>query len=116
MVSTKRLPLVFRLPRLAAASLLRLATLPRRLGVRMLGARRQRRVLRRLAFDLPFEFLDPRFQLGNPRQQQANDRLGFRRLAGNQFFRDKRFHAHCCDMKRPFKSRSVSCRRNTTSL
>jgi hypothetical protein len=59
-------------------------------GVRMLRTGRQRRVLRRLLPSL--KLLNPRFQLGNLRQQQADDGLGFRRLAGNDFFRDSKLH------------------------
>ncbi len=77
------------------------ATVPFRLpsrwlrpGVRVLRAGWQRGVLRRLALRLPFQLLDPCFQLGNLRQQQADDGLGFRRLAGDDFFGDYRFHAN----------------------
>ena len=98
-------PLVFLVARLAAASLLRLPLLPLRLGVRMLRAGRQRGVLRRLAFDLPSQ-VPIRLQLRNLRQQRADDRLRFRRLASNQFFRDDR----PCPLLSPkpaFMSRSV---------
>jgi hypothetical protein len=33
--------------------------------------------------------------------------LGFRRLAGNDFFRDYRFHANCCGTKAARESRSI---------
>ena len=36
-----------------------------------------------------------RFQLGNLCQQQPDDSLGFRWLAGNDFFRDSKRHAPC---------------------
>ena len=67
----------------------------------------KRKLLRRLAFRLPFQLLDPRLQLRNFGQQRANNRLGFWRLASDDFFRDYRFHAHCCDTKSAFKSRSI---------
>ena len=51
----------------------------------------------------------------DPRQQQANDGLGFRRLAGNDFFRDYRFHAHCCATRPAFESRSL-CQQNVTGV
>jgi hypothetical protein len=50
-------------------------------------------VARRLAFALAFQRFDPRFQLGNLHRQQADDRLSFRRLAGNDFFRNSKRHA-----------------------
>ena len=99
---------------LPATFLLRLASGRLRPGVGMLRTGRQRGVLRRLAFDLPLQLLDPSFQLGNlsllrfnPRQQQADDGLGFRRLPRDHFFRDYRFHAHCCATQPAFESRSI---------
>ena len=63
---------------------------------------------------LGLQLLDPRpqfrvflLQLGDLRQQQANDGLSFRWLAGDDLFRDQRFHAHCSGMKPLSKSRSV---------
>ena len=46
-----------------------------------------------LPFTCRSNVLDPRFQLGNLRQQQADDGLGFRRLAGDDFFGDFQRHA-----------------------
>ena len=60
---------VFLVAGLPAAFFLRLAFRRLRLGVRMLRAGRQRGVLRRLAFRLPFQRLDPCFQFRNVRQQ-----------------------------------------------
>ena len=84
---------VFLVAGLPAAFLLRFAFRRLRPGVRMLRAGRQRGVLRRLAFRLPFQRLDPRLQFRVVRQQRANDRLGFGRLASNDFFSDSRRHA-----------------------
>jgi hypothetical protein len=83
-------PLVFLVARLPATLPLRLAFCRLRPRVGMLRTGRQRGVLRRLAFHLPLQLLDPRFQFGNPRKQQADDGLGVRRLASNDFFRDDR--------------------------
>ena len=107
LVGRNQWPLVLLVTGLPAAFLLRLAFWRLRPGVWMLRAGRQRGILRRLALPLPLEFLDPRFQLGNLRQQQPDDRLGFRRLASDDFFRDYQSHAHCCCTKPVFKSRSV---------
>jgi len=76
-------------------------------GRGVLCARRQRGVLRRLALRLSFQFLDPRLQLANLRQQCPNNCLGFWRLANNDFFRNCRFHAHCCAMQAAVESRSI---------
>ena len=84
--------LVFLVAGLPAAFFLRLAFRRLRPGVGMLRAGRQRGVLRRLAFRLPFQRLDPCFQFRNVRQQRANDRLGLGRLASNDFFSDSRRH------------------------
>ena len=65
-------PLVFLVPRLAAPFLLRLRFLLRRLGVRMLRARRQRGVLRRLALHLPTQLVQFRPQPGARRKISAN--------------------------------------------
>src|SRR3990172_1843925 len=94
-------PLVLFVAGLPATLLLRLAFGRLRPGVRMLRARRQRRVLRRLTLPLPFQLLDPRPQLDNLRQQRPNNRLGFRRLAGNDFFRDYQRHAIVVTEHRP---------------
>ncbi len=59
----------------------------------MLRAGWQRRILRPLAFPLPLQLLDSGFQLCNLRQQQADDGLRFRRLAGDDFFRDSQRQA-----------------------
>ncbi|NQT40284.1 MAG: hypothetical protein HQ581_22515 [Planctomycetes bacterium] len=98
---------MLRMAWLAAASPFRFPFLPLRFGVRMLRTRRQRRVLRRLAFDLTSQFPNLSFQLRDSAQQIANNRPGFRRLTSNQFIGDVRFHAHCCDTKPAFESRSV---------
>ena len=92
-------PLMFRMARLPTASLLRLLPLPHGLSVRMLRARRQRRVLRGFARSLTPQELQLCLRLCQSRQQRTNDRLRFRRLSGNQFFRDNQVHASCCDMK-----------------
>jgi hypothetical protein len=93
--------LVFLVAGLPATFLLRLAF--RRLwpGVWMLRTGRQRRILRRLAFHLPFPLPNPRFQLGNLRQQHPDDGLGLRRLAGDDFFRDSQQHATVVAERRP---------------
>jgi len=107
LVGGNQRPLVFLVAGLAATLLLRLVFRRLRPSVWMLRARRQRGVLRRLAFHLPLEFLDLRLQLGNLRQQQADDGLGFRRLASDAFFRDSKRHASCCRPTPPSVSRSV---------
>ena len=99
--------LMFRMARLAGPSLLRLLLLPPRLGVRMLRARSERGILRRVSFDPPSQFLKLRFHLRDSCQQRANDRPGFRRLTTNYVFRDDGFHAHCCGMKPTYESRPV---------
>ncbi len=76
---------VFTMPWLTATLPLRLLLLSRWPGVRMLCARRLRGVLRR--------FAQPRLQLGQSLQQQANNGLCFRRLPRNQIFRDLQRHA-----------------------
>ena len=86
-------PLMFRMAQLAAAPLLRLPLLPPGLGVRMLRARRERGVLRRLTFDLPPQFPKLGFHLRHLGHQRLNNRLGLRRLTRNQFFRDDQCHA-----------------------
>ena len=76
----------------------------RGLGMRMLRTGRKRRILRRLA-EPRFQFLDARFELGdplillgNPSQQQTNDRLCLRRLPGNGVFRDQWLPRHAGDV------------------
>lgn len=103
----KQGPFVFRMARLSAATFLRFPPLPRRFGVRMLGAGGQRRVLQSLTPSLTPQELQLRLQVGHSRQQRVNDLLSFRRLSRNQFFRDDHVHAHCCDTKCPSRSRSV---------
>ena len=70
----------------------------------MLRTGRKRRILRRLA-EPRFQFLDARFELGdplillgNPSQQQTNDRLCLRRLPGNGVFRDQWLPRHAGDV------------------
>ena len=82
-------PLVLRVPGLAAAFLLRLASGRLRPVVRMLRAGRQRGVLWRLAFALPFQLFDPcpqfrifRLEFGDLRQQGVDD--GVLPAAGEQ--------------------------------
>ena len=98
---------VFLMAGLPATFLLRFSFRRLRPGVRMLRAGRQRGVLRRLAFRLPFQLLDPRFQFRDFRQQRANDRLGFGRLASNDFFGNIQRHGPLCRRNGPSVSRSV---------
>ena len=98
-------PLVFLVTGLPATFLLRLAFPRLRACVRMLGAGGQRGILRRLSS--AFQLLGPRLQPGNFRQQQANDGLGFRRLACDNLFRDFQRHAHCCATQPAVESRSI---------
>lgn len=81
------LPLVPLMSRLTTAVLLRLRSRRLGLGMRMLGAGRERRVLGRFV-EPGFELCDPSILLRNPGQQQPNDHLRFRRLTGNQVFGD----------------------------
>jgi hypothetical protein len=74
-------PLVLEMSRLAARLPAALAFLGLGLCMRMLAARRQRRVSRRL--------VQTRFKFGDLRQQQPNNRLRLRRLPGDQFLRDQ---------------------------
>jgi hypothetical protein len=76
-VGRQQRPAVLRVSRLSAPLPLRLGFLLHGLGMRMLRARRQRRILRR--------FVEPCFQLGDLGQQQPNDNLCLRRLPGDQF-------------------------------
>lgn len=76
---------------LPAAFFPRFAFLRLRSGVRMLRTGRQRGVLWVQA-QPRFKFRNPRFQLGDLRQQ-ADDGLGFRRLAGDDFLRNFKRHA-----------------------
>ena len=80
--------------------------------MRMLHAGRQRGVLRRLALSLPFQFLNPRPQLGIFHQQHTDDGLGFRRLASDAFFRDYQRHATVVAHKR--RSSPDQFAKNTT--
>ncbi len=79
--------------RLSAAPLLGFPSTRLRLGVGMLCTRRKRRALWRLSLDLTAKLFQLRFQFLNSRQQQSNNRLGFRRLTCDDFFRDDDFHA-----------------------
>ena len=79
---------MFLVPRLSAAFLLRFTLGRGGFGMGMHAAGRQRGVLGRLS--PAFQLLDACLQFGNLRQQQANDGLGLRRLAGDDFFRDRR--------------------------
>ncbi len=101
-------PLVLGVAGLPPTLLARLGFRPLRPGVGMLRTGRQRGVLRRLPFRLPLELLDLRLQLSDPRQEQADDSLGLRRLASDDFFRDDRLHTYHCATKPASKSRSVS--------
>ena len=83
--------LMFLVPRLSAALLLRFTLGQGRFGMGMHAAGRQRGVLGR--FSPAFQLLDACLQLGNLRQQQADDGLGLRRLTGDDFFRDSERHA-----------------------
>ena len=94
-------PFMFLMARLAAALSLRFVIGRRRFGMGMDRTGRQRRILRRLPFPLAFQLLDSRFQLGVLRQQQTNDRLGFRRLACDDLFGDRVRHAHRCRQNPP---------------
>jgi hypothetical protein len=85
LIAGNQRPFMLRMALLTATLLARLVFLPRRLAVRVLRAGRQRGVLWRL--------VEPGFQLRNARQQKPDYRLGFRRLASKQFFRDLRRHA-----------------------
>jgi hypothetical protein len=82
---------MFLVPWLSAAFLFRLTLGQGRLGMGMHAAGWQRGVLGRLSPAL--QLLDACLQFGNLRQQQANDGLSFRRLAGDDFFRDSEQHA-----------------------
>ena len=93
LVAWNQRPFVFLVAGLPAAFLLRLSPGRLRPCVGMLRAGRQRGVLGCLL--AAFKLLDPRFQLGNLCQQQPDDSLGFRWLAGNDFFRDSKRHAPC---------------------
>ena len=99
--------LVLLVPRLAAPLLLRLRFLLWWLGVRVPRARRQRRVLGRLALPLPTQLVQFRPQPGDFRQQGADDPLSLRRLASNHRIRELRRHAPRCRRKQPRKSRSI---------
>ncbi len=101
-------PLVFRVARLTAAALRRFP-LPRRRGrpgVRMLRARWQRGVLRRLALHLSSQVVQLRSQVvqlrpqpGDLRQQDTDDLLRLRRLASDDVIRNVAPHAPWCRRK-----------------
>jgi len=76
---------------LSAPFLLRPTLRGRGFRVGMHRAGRQRGVLGR--FSPAFQLLDPCLQSGNLCQQQADDGLGFRRLASDDFFRNSQRHA-----------------------
>ena len=86
LVGWNQRPFVFLMAGLPATFLLGFSFRRLRPGMRMLRAGRQRGVLRRPSFCLPFQRLDPHFQFRVVRQQRANDGLGFGRLASNDFF------------------------------
>jgi hypothetical protein len=108
--------LVFLVTRLAASALLRPFFSSRLwLTVRVLSARRQGGVLRRLPLTLPPQVFNFRLQLRDAREQNTNYRLRFRWLTSYDLFRDDWFHARCCGMKPPIVSRSVFwCQKATT--
>jgi len=91
--------LVFLMPRLSAPFLLRPTLRGRGFRVGMHRAGRQRGVLGR--FSPAFQLLDPCLQSGNLCQQQADDGLGFRRLASDDFFRNSQRHATVVAEHRP---------------
>ena len=80
-------PFVPRMAGLAAAIALRLGLVGRRLRVRMLRARRQRRILRRLA-ESGLQFSHPCRQCSDLSHLRTNNRLRLRRLPSNQFLRN----------------------------
>jgi hypothetical protein len=82
--------LVLRMARLSAALLLGFG-LSRRLGVRMLRTRRQRRVLRRLS---AFQFRYPRREPPHFREQRTDNRLGLQPKTGQLFFREQERHTY----------------------
>ena len=108
-------PLVARMPRLSATAFFGLGSVRRRFAVRMLTAGRQGRILRRLLqpSDFGLQFSNFTFQLADMRDQQAYNRLSFRRLASDQFFGDPGQHAQdvaeiVSGAKTSFSSRGVN--------
>jgi hypothetical protein len=85
-------PLVPKMARLSAAIAFRFWLGGRRLGVRMLRARRQRGILRR-PIQPGLEFRHSLLKRRDMSQQRENDRLRLRRLPSNHFLRDFQRHA-----------------------
>ena len=92
LIRRNQLALVPWLPRLPTTFASRFALERNRLRMRMLTAGGQRRILRSQLLQLRLHVQQLRFQFLNLGQQQPNDRLSFRRLSRNQFFRDDRQH------------------------